>query len=204
VDREERPDLDAIYMRAVQALTGSGGWPMTVFLTPDGRPFHGGTYSRMPGVTGCPPSATSWKGSRQPGTTGVPDIERAATDLASSLAPTVRLAQGAAPAGTAILDAAVSALEAGFDVVEAGWGGPMKFPQPMALEFLLRRAASGDARALPLVRRTLDRMATGGIHDQLGGGFSRYATEPTWLVPTSRRCSPTTPCSRAPTSTPGS
>src|SRR5450759_3532846 len=142
VDREERPDLDAIYMQAVQALTGSGGW----------------------------------RERRD-------DVERAGTGLASRLAPTIRLGDGPAPADAAILDAAVSALEAGFDPGNGGWGTPMKFPQPMALEFLLRRAAAGDDRALPLARRTLDRMAAGGIHDQLGGGFSRYATEPTWLVP---------------------
>ena len=183
VDREERPDLDAVYMHAVQALTGSGGWPMSVFLTPDGRPFYGGTYYPNARRHGLPSFRDVLEGVSAAWHERRADVEHAATALASSLAPTLRLADGAAPAGTAVLDAAMSALESGFDVVDGGWGGPMKFPQPMALEFLLRRAASGDARALPLVRRTLDRMAAGGIHDQLGGGFSRYATEPTWLVP---------------------
>ncbi len=183
VDREERPDLDAIYMQAVQALTGSGGWPMSVFLTPDGRPFYGGTYFPNTRRHGLPSFrdvlegvAAGWRERRG-------DVERAGTGLASRLAPTVRLGDGPAPADAAILDAAVSALGAGFDAANGGWGTPMKFPQPMALEFLLRRAAARDDRALPLARRTLDRMAAGGIHDQLGGGFSRYATEPTWLVP---------------------
>jgi uncharacterized protein YyaL (SSP411 family) len=183
VDREERPDLDAIYMHAVQALTGSGGWPMSVFLTPDGRPFHGGTYFPNTRRHGLPSFldvleavAGAWRERRE-------DVERAATGLASRLAPTIRLSDGPAPANAAVLDAAVSSLESGFDAADGGWGLPMKFPQPMALEFLLRRAAWGDDRAVPLVRRTLDRMAAGGIHDQLGGGFNRYATEPTWLVP---------------------
>jgi hypothetical protein len=183
VDREERPDLDAIYMQAVQALTGSGGWPMSVFLTPDGRPFHGGTYfpntrrHGLPSFRDVLESVTGWWSDRRD------DVERAGSGLASRLAPATRLGNGPAPADRATLDAAVSALEAGFDAVNGGWGTPMKFPQPMALEFLLRRAAAGDDRALPLARTTLDRMAAGGIHDQLGGGFSRYATEPTWLVP---------------------
>jgi len=183
VDREERPDLDAIYMQAVQALTGSGGWPMSVFLTPDGRPFHGGTYFPNVRRHGLPSFrdvlegvAGGWRERRD-------DVERAGTGLASRLATTARLGDGPAPADRAILDAAVSALEAGFDAANGGWGTPMKFPQPMALDFLLRRASAGDDRALPLARWTLDRMAAGGIHDQLGGGFSRYATEPSWLVP---------------------
>ena len=183
VDREERPDLDAIYMQAVQALTGSGGWPMSVFLTPDGRPFYGGTYFPNTRRHGLPSFrdvlegvADGWRDQRA-------DVERAGTGLASRLAPTTRLGDGPAPADPSILDGAVAALEAGFDPVNGGWGTPTKFPQPMALEFLLRRAAAGDDRALALARRTLDQMAAGGIHDQLGGGFSRYATEPTWLVP---------------------
>ena len=183
VDREERPDLDTIYMSAVQAMTGSGGWPMSVFLTPDGRPFYGGTYFPRTRRQGLPAFrdvlegvAGGWRERRD-------DIERAGSGLASRLAPSLHLGDRSAPADSASLDAAVSALEAGFDAANGGWGTPMKFPQPMAIEFLLRRASAGDGRALPLARRTLDRMAAGGIHDHLGGGFSRYATEPTWLVP---------------------
>ena len=183
VDREERPDLDAIYLQAIQALTGFGGWPMSVFLAPDGRPFYGGTYFPNTRRHGLPSFrdvlegvADGWRERRG-------DAERAGTELASRLALMTRLGDGPAHADAAILDAAVSALEAGFDAANGGWGTQMKFPQPMALEFLLRRAAAGDDRALPLARRTLDRMAAGGIHDQLGGGFSRYATELTWLVP---------------------
>jgi len=183
VDREERPDLDAIYMQAVQALTGSGGWPMSVFLTPDGRPFHGGTYFPNARRHGLPSFrdvlqavAGAWQERRD-------DVERAATGLATVLTSPVRIGDGAAAADATVLEAAVATLEAEFDAVDGGWGLSMKFPQPMALEFLLRRAVAGDDRALPLVCRTLDRMAAGGIHDQLGGGFSRYATEPTWLVP---------------------
>ena len=183
VDREERSDLDAVYMQAVQALTGSGGWPMSVFLTPDGRPFHAGTYFPNTRRHGLPSFrdvleavASGWRDRRA-------EIEQAGTGLAARLASTPRFGDGPAPATAAPLEAAVAALESGFDAVNGGWGSPMKFPQPMAIEFLLRRACAGDHRALPLARRTLDRMAAGGIHDQLGGGFSRYATEPTWLVP---------------------
>ena len=183
VDREERPDLDAIYMQAVQALTGSGGWPMSVFLTPDGRPFYGGTYFPNSRRHGLPSFRDVLEGVERGWRERRGDVERAGAGLAARLAPTVRLGDGAAPADASVLDAAVAALEAGFDAQNGGWGTPMKFPQPMALEFLLRRAAAGDLRALPLVSRTLDAMAAGGIHDQLGGGFSRYATEPTWLVP---------------------
>jgi uncharacterized protein YyaL (SSP411 family) len=183
VDREERPDLDAIYMQAVQALTGSGGWPMSMFLTPDGRPFYGGTYFPNSRRHGLPSFrdvlegvAAGWRERRG-------DVERAGTGLASRLASALPLGTGPAPADASVLETAVSSLEAEFDAANGGWGTPMKFPQPMILEFLLRRATSGDRRALPLAQRTLELMAAGGIHDQLGGGFSRYATEPTWLVP---------------------
>jgi uncharacterized protein YyaL (SSP411 family) len=183
VDREERPDLDAIYMHAVQAITGSGGWPMSVFLTPDGRPFHGGTYFPNARRHGLPSFrdvlqavSDAWLERRN-------DVERAATGLAAVLNSAAHIGDGATARDATVLEAAVTTLEAEFDAVHGGWGLSMKFPQPMALEFLLRRAAAGDDRALPLVRRTLERMASGGIHDHLGGGFSRYATEPTWLVP---------------------
>jgi uncharacterized protein YyaL (SSP411 family) len=183
VDREERPDLDAIYMQAVQALTGSGGWPMSVFLTPDGKPFYGGTYFPNTRRHGLPSFRDVLEGVDHGWRERRGDVERAGVAIVARLAATVRLGEGADSADADLLDAAVASLEAAFDARNGGWGTPMKFPQPMAIEFLLRRAAAGDARALPLVRRTLDAMAAGGIHDQLGGGFSRYATEPTWLVP---------------------
>ena len=183
VDREERPDLDAVYMDAVQAMTGSGGWPMTVFLAPDGRPFYGGTYFPNTRRHGLPSFldvlagvAGAWRERR-------PELEESATNLAARVARQVRLSEGEAALDAGLLDAAVGALEAGFDAQHGGWGSAPKFPQPMAIDFLLRRAAAGDARALPIARRALDRMAAGGIFDQLAGGFARYATDAAWLVP---------------------
>jgi uncharacterized protein len=183
VDREERPDLDAVYMDAVQAMTGAGGWPMTVFLAPDGRPFYGGTYFPNTRRHGLPSFldvlagvAGAWRERRA-------ELEESATNLAAHVGRPVRLAESPVTLDAGLLDAAVGALEAGFDAQHGGWGSAPKFPQPMALDFLLRRAAAGDARALPMARRALDRMAAGGIFDQLAGGFARYATDAAWLVP---------------------
>ncbi len=183
VDREERPDLDAVYMAAVQALTGSGGWPMSVFLTPAGRPFYGGTY--FPGTRrqGMPAFldvlagvAGAW-GERRG------EVEQSASALAAHVARRVRLSDGQAALDADLLATAVGAIEAGVDAVNGGWGSAPKFPQPMTIDFLLRRAAAGDARALPIARLALDRMAAGGIFDQLGGGFARYSTDAAWLAP---------------------
>jgi uncharacterized protein YyaL (SSP411 family) len=183
VDREERPDLDAVYMAAVQAMTGSGGWPMTVFLTPDGRPFYGGTYFPNTRRHGMPAFldvlagvVDAWRDRRG-------DVEQSAGALTAHVGRRVRLADGDGPPGTETLATAVAALEASFDAANGGWGTAPKFPQAMAVDFLLRRAAAGDATALAIARRTLDRMAAGGIFDQLGGGFARYSTDATWLVP---------------------
>jgi uncharacterized protein len=156
VDREERPDLDAVYMAAVQALTGSGGWPMSVFLAPDGRPFYGGTYFPNVRRHGLPSFrdvldgiVAAWRDRRD-------EVERAGAALAEVLARPARLGDGEVDPDAALLDAAVATLEARFDPLNGGWGGAPKFPQPMAIEFLLRRAAAGDARALPMARRSLD------------------------------------------------
>jgi len=184
VDREERPDLDDTYMAAVQAMTGSGGWPMSVFLTPDLEPFYGGTY--------FPPDDRH-------GMAGFPRVLEAVADAyrtrraeiveqAGLLTNHLR-AQIAVPAGDRDperrqLDAAVARLAASFDEAHGGFGGAPKFPAPMTLEFLLRAwRRSGDDATLRMVTRTLDAMADGGIHDQLGGGFARYSTDAHWLVP---------------------
>jgi uncharacterized protein YyaL (SSP411 family) len=193
VDREERPDLDQVYMAAVQAMTGGGGWPMSVFLTPDGKPFYGGTYFPPEPGHGMPAFrqvlagvAKAWHDERgevlaaggRMVATLIEQNRLPATQAGGALAPH-------APSPTrALLDTAAAAIEAGFDVTNGGWGRAPKFPQPMTIEYLLRRAAtSGDPRPLAIARRSLDAMADGGIHDQLGGGFHRYATDAIWLVP---------------------
>jgi len=186
VDREERPDLDQVYMGAVQALTGGGGWPMSVFLTPEGRPFYGGTYFPDVPRHGLPSFRQVLEGIAHAWRTQRDDLEGTAARLVATVGGNGRLS-APGPAGESVgpdrLDAAVAGIERAFDPVNGGWGGAPKFPQPMTVEFLLRRAVAGDARALPIARRTLDRMADGGIHDQLGGGFHRYATDARWLVP---------------------
>jgi uncharacterized protein YyaL (SSP411 family) len=182
VDREERPDLDQIYMGAVQAMTGGGGWPMSVFLTPEGRPFYGGTYFPNRPSHGLPSFQQVLQGIDQAWREQRGELEEAGRRLVGQLAAQSSNAVGASP-GPELLDTAVALLERSFDAANGGWGGAPKFPQPMTIEFLLRRAAAGDKRALPLARATLDHMASGGIHDQLGGGFHRYATDAIWLAP---------------------
>jgi uncharacterized protein YyaL (SSP411 family) len=183
VDREERPDLDEIYMAATVALSGSGGWPMTVFLTPEKRPFFAGTYFPPTDAHGRPglPSLLSrivelWKGDRK-------TLIEQASQLTAHIESTHRLA----PAGAVSEDsirAACRALARQFDSAFGGFGGAPKFPAPQALSLLLRahqRTSNGDL--LEMVTRTLDAMMSGGMYDQLGGGFCRYSVDRTWLVP---------------------
>jgi uncharacterized protein len=187
VDREERPDLDAIYMDAVQAMTGQGGWPMSLFLTPEGKPFYGGTYFPGERRYGMPSFrdvldgvSRAWREDRQA-------VESAGSQLAEAIDSATRsqvAGAQAAPLDKSVPDAAIAALEHSFDATNGGWGGAPKFPQPMAVEFLLRQhLRTSDARPLAMARRTLDAIAAGGIRDQLGGGFARYATDQRWLVP---------------------
>ena len=184
VDREERPDLDQVYMSAVQAMTGGGGWPMSVFLTPDGRPFYGGTYFPNTSRHGLPSFRDVLTGVTEAWRTRRAELEESAGRLAGTLNASSRFPVAATIADAGLTDRAVASLEREFDPQNGGWGGAPKFPQPMAIEFLLRRwVEAGDTRANAMTRRTLDRMADGGIHDQLGGGFHRYATDAIWLVP---------------------
>ncbi len=183
VDREERPDLDAIYIQAVQMLTGSAGWPLSVFLTPDGRPFFGGTYFPPVPRYGMPAFrdvlravAEAWRERRAEILEGSAQIARAIHRQMAA-----QPAQGELTPAT--LEEAVRRLQAEFDPVHGGWGGAPRFPQPMILEFLLRRHVAGDPRALPMVTRALEAMARGGLYDQLGGGFHRYSVDDRWLVP---------------------
>src|SRR5579875_1451689 len=183
VDREERPDLDAIYMEAVQAMTGQGGWPMTVFLTPDGLPFYGGTYFPPTDRHGMPGFARVLLSVHDAYRNSHDRILQSAENLRAHLGRSI-MGHDAGTLDNSIAVAAVQGLAATFDARHGGFGGAPKFPQPMNLEFLLRYARrTGDAQALQMAGITLDRMLEGGIYDQLGGGFHRYATDEIWLVP---------------------
>ena len=178
VDREERPDVDAIYMDAVVSLTGSGGWPMTVFLTPDGRPFWGGTYFPPEPRHGLPSFRQVLEGVTEAYRTRRGEVDQQADQLTNTIGSLVTTSETGSLA-PALADGAVAALARQFDGVHGGFGGAPKFPPSALLPFLL---AYGDpARAMAVA--TLDAMADGGIHDQLGGGFHRYAVDGRWLVP---------------------
>ncbi len=184
VDREERPDLDQLYMGAVQAMTGGGGWPMSVFLTPEGRPFYGGTYFPDEPRHGMPSFRQVLEGVERAFREQRAEVEQAGVRLVDGLVEQQRLPDDGPEPTQPLLDAATDQLQRTFDAHNGGWGGAPKFPQPMTIEFLLRRhVATGDARPLAIARRSLDAMADGGIHDQLGGGFHRYSTDARWLVP---------------------
>lgn len=184
VDREERPDVDAIYMDAVQAMAGHGGWPMSVFLTPDGVPFYGGTYFPPVPRHGMPSFgdvargvADLWERDRE-------RVLQAGDELRESLQPHAVAAGPAGKLDNETLAAAMPRLYAPFDVAHGGWGGAPKFPQPAVAEFVLRRyVATGDDKLLGMALRTGEAMMRGGIYDHLGGGFHRYATDARWLVP---------------------
>jgi uncharacterized protein YyaL (SSP411 family) len=185
VDREERPDIDALYMGAVQAITGQGGWPMSVFLTPEGRPFFGGTYFPDTQRHGLPSFRQVLEGVRLAWFERRAELEESGASLVEALAEQQRAgsASSGLPPASTMAEAAVAADEA-FDPVNGGWGRAPKFPQPMLIEALLRRhAAGGGQRPLEIARRSLDAMAAGGVRDQLGGGFHRYSTDAHWLVP---------------------
>jgi uncharacterized protein len=183
VDREERPDVDSVYMTATQALTGHGGWPMTVFTTPDGHPFYCGTYFPPRPAHGMPSFrqvlaavGDAWVNRRS-------ELETAGERIVAGISARFDLGPPA-PLSADVLDAGVETLARGFDETAGGFGGAPKFPPSMVLEFLLRaHARSGSARALHMVRRTAEAMARGGMHDQLAGGFARYAVDAAWVVP---------------------
>jgi uncharacterized protein YyaL (SSP411 family) len=177
VDREERPDVDAIYMEALQGMTGGGGWPLTAFCDPDGVPFHCGTYFPPESRGGMPSFMTvmeavvaAWAMQRD-------EIEGAASRTREQLGAIGRMPPSADEVGPELLDAAVPALLALVDEVNGGFGSAPKFPPASALDLLLAR---GEREPVEL---TLDAMAAGGINDQLGGGFARYAVDASWIVP---------------------
>jgi uncharacterized protein YyaL (SSP411 family) len=185
VDREERPDVDDIYMQAVQALTGHGGWPMTVFLTPDGKPFYGGTYYPREPRHGMPAFREILAGVSEAYRNRRQQVEEAASSLSVALNREILGIGGDTSALNAdLLDHAYRQIGDGFDKMHGGFGTAPKFPQPMNLEFLLRAyARTGDSTPLEQVTFTLKKMARGGIYDQLGGGFHRYSVDAIWLVP---------------------
>ncbi len=184
VDREERADIDSIYMAAVQAMTGQGGWPMTVFLTPDGKPFYGGTYFPPDERGGLPsfPRVLTTMADVYRNRRG--DVANTTAQLVTHMRQMTRSAPGIEPLTDVIMSDAVRELRKQFDDSYGGFGLQPKFPQPMTLEFLLRQyLRTEDPSVLEMVELTLDRMARGGIYDQLGGGFHRYSTDTYWLVP---------------------
>ena len=187
VDREERPDIDSVYMDATVAMTGHGGWPMSVFLDHEGRPFYAGTYfppeprhqmSSFPQVLQAITDA--WQNRRS-------DIEAAGQRIVDALSGRQLTQAGDAPPSMEDLDAAVASLMEDFDAQHGGFGGAPKFPPSMVLEFLIRYVALAGAthapEALDMTERTLEAMARGGMYDQIGGGFARYSVDNRWVVP---------------------
>jgi len=184
VDREERPDVDQIYMQAVQSMTGHGGWPMTVFLTPEGVPFYGGTYFPPVERHGMPAFPRLLEGVAEAYRARRGEVVEAGKQLLEQLRQGERLRSSNTLLTDEILFAAYQALSGEFDDREGGMGRAPKFPQPMNWEFLLRFwKRTGNARALEMARLTLTKMARGGMYDQLGGGFHRYSVDGQWLVP---------------------
>ncbi|MDN5920053.1 MAG: thioredoxin domain-containing protein [Pseudonocardia sp.] len=184
VDREERPDIDAVYMAATQAMTGQGGWPMTCFLTPDGEPFQCGTYYPSQPRHGMPSFGQLLDAVTKAWTEDGDRIRSAAGDIAEKLAAQAAALPEPATIGDERLDAAVQVLADEFDPQHGGFGGAPKFPPSMVLEFLLRHhERTGSGPALELVTRTCEAMACGGMYDQLAGGFARYSVDDAWAVP---------------------
>ncbi len=180
VDREERPDVDALYMEATVSMTGQGGWPMTVFLTPEGEPFYAGTYFPPEPRHGMPSFpqlllavAEAWRTQRG-------DLLEQAQRLVEAVGHSARIEPSAEPLTPALLDEAEQGIARTFDHANGGFGRAPKFPPASTLEFLLRR---DSPEALRMVRKTLDAMAVGGMYDLVGGGFHRYSVDDRWLVP---------------------
>ncbi|MHC3468108.1 thioredoxin domain-containing protein [Streptomyces sp. 7R007] len=184
VDREERPDVDAVYMEAVQAATGQGGWPMTVFLTPDAEPFYFGTYFPPAPRQGMPSFRQVLQGVHQAWSERREEVAEVAEKIVRDLAGR-EISYGDADApGEQQLAQALLGLTREYDPQRGGFGGAPKFPPSMVIEFLLRHhARTGSEGALQMARDTCERMARGGIYDQLGGGFARYSVDRAWVVP---------------------
>src|SRR5436305_2800960 len=186
VDREERPDVDAIYMEAVQVMTGQGGWPMTVFLAPDGQPFFGGTYFPKQAMHGRPGFVDLLRAIDDAWRTKRDEVMSQAGELAGSIRGRTVIGgpQGEVDLGPSILQGGYAALRSAYDPDWGGFGQAPKFPQPSYLELALRAYAHNRSEdTLSMITTTLDCMASGGIYDHLGGGFARYSTDRIWLLP---------------------
>ena len=184
VDREERPDVDAIYMQAVQAMNGHGGWPMTVFLTPQLEPFWGGTYFPPTDRPGMPSFQRVLHAVADAYRSRPDDVRRVAVSMREMYAAAATGARRSGELSADLLQRAARGLLGQYDGRFGGFGDAPKFPQPMAMEFLLTQwARFGNEAALEAVRHTFFRMARGGIYDQIGGGFARYSVDAQWLVP---------------------
>ena len=183
VDREERPDIDSVYMDSVQAMSGQGGWPMTVFLTAEGVPFYGGTYfppeprHGMPSFKQLLAAITdTWRNRRD-------EVEQQGEKLVDHISQIGKLSASTGDITTDMLDEAMRGFSASFDEQFGGFGGAPKFPQPMNVDLLLRLARRGNVGASNMALRTLGAMSSGGMFDQLAGGFARYSVDATWTVP---------------------
>jgi len=183
VDREERPDIDSIYMQAVVALTGQGGWPMSVFLTPEGHPFFGGTYYppvrryNIPSFKEILETISRlWKDDRE-------QLLESSQKISQHLKLQVSRGKGQGELNSGKLDQATQTLTQAYDWKFGGWGQAPKFPQPMVIEYLLRRGAHGEKSPLEMANHTLNAMAKGGMYDVIGGGFARYSVDDRWHTP---------------------
>jgi len=184
VDREERPDLDTIYMDAVVALTGQGGWPMSVFLTPGGEPFFGGTYFPPSPMHGMPAFTQVLSSVAQAWESDQHRLVTASKELSGRIGRSLTLSGSDTELSSAMLERAADMLLQSYDWAHGGWGAAPKFPQPQVVEFLLQRAAvSRDKLARDMATHALRSMASGGIFDHIGGGFARYAVDAHWTIP---------------------
>jgi uncharacterized protein YyaL (SSP411 family) len=183
VDREERPDIDNIYMAAVVALTGQGGWPLSVFLTPEQEPFYGGTYFPPVSRYNMPAFRDVLLGVAKTWREEKGRLLESGTEISEYIKKNQSVPGKSAKLNSEYLDQAAETLLQNYDWQHGGWGAAPKFPQPMAIEFLLRRAVRGDSIALDIAKHALHSMARGGMYDLIGGGFSRYSTDNDWLVP---------------------
>ncbi|MGZ7078147.1 MAG: thioredoxin domain-containing protein, partial [Thermoanaerobaculia bacterium] len=184
VDREERPDIDSIYMEAVQMMTGHGGWPMSMFLTPDARPFYGGTYFPPDERHGMPSFRRVLMHVSDAYRTRKKDVDAAATEIQQAIGRTLTTAHSTVSVDRHALDRAAARIAQNYDPVNGGFGGAPKFPPSMALDFLMQVAyRSRDRELRDIITTTLTKMARGGMYDQVGGGFHRYSVDARWLVP---------------------